>query len=77
MTCGLSSACYVSFILFFMLSSSYRHLVCRHHIVVFDLSSTYYDMMFFVVLLQHVICVRAIQISKTDLINIKLWSSVC
>ena len=42
-----------------MLSSFYRHLVCRHFI----------DVVLFVVLLQRFICVGGIQTGKTDLIS--------
>ena len=58
----------LGFILFFVLSSFYRYLVCCCVIAVFGLSSTCYDMVLFVVLLRHFICVKA-QTSKTDLIN--------
>ena len=58
----------LGFILFFVLSF-YWHLVCRYLITAFDLTSSCYDLMLFVVLLRRFICVGAIQIDKMDLIS--------
>ena len=49
---------------FYLDFSCYRRLIAM-----FGLSSTYYDVMFFIVLLLLFICVGDIQIGKTDLIN--------
>ena len=57
----------LGFILFFMLPF-YRCLVYRRRIITFGLLLACYDVMLIVVLLSF-IYVRAIQISKTDLIN--------
>ena len=59
------------FILFFVLSLFYRCSVCRHFITAFGVSSICYDVLLFVVLLQHFICVGTIQTRKIDLISRK------
>ena len=52
-----------------MLSSFYQRLDYRHLITVFGLSSTYYNVVLFIMFLRRFICVGAIQTSKADLIN--------
>ena len=44
-------------------------LVCRRLIAMHGLSSIYYDVILFIVLLQYFICVRVIQTDKTSLIG--------
>ena len=60
----LSSYCGIRFVVFLL-----QRLVCHRFIVVFGLSSACYDVVFLFVLLQHFICVRAIQTSKENSIN--------
>ena len=56
----------LNFFFFFVLSSFYQSLVCRRLNTRFNLASTCYDVILFVVLLRHFICVRVIQTSKSS-----------
>ena len=46
------------------------HLVCCHLVVVFDLLGCY-KVVLFVILLQHFICVGAIQTGKANLVRLR------
>ena len=60
---------YRSYLVFYVIVVLLRRLVSRHLIVMFDLSSIYYDVMFFIILLRCFICVRAIQTNKANSIS--------
>ena len=53
----------------FDFSLSYRHLVCHRLITTFGLSLAYYDMILFIIFLQHFIYMEEIHISKIYLIS--------